>query len=124
VVAILVFGSGVLFKQSDKYIVFLEGYSDRTQIQALTNADIRVARDELPDLPQGNHYWSDLIGLSVWTKTGQNLGIIEDLMETGSNDVLIVQGERERLIPYLPDTVILSVDLLDQKMVVDWDPEF
>jgi 16S rRNA processing protein RimM len=45
-------------------------------------------------------------------------------METGANDVVIVKGDRERVIPFLQGQTILSIDLDDAKMVVDWDPDF
>ena len=45
-------------------------------------------------------------------------------METGANDVLVVKGERERLIPYVRDVVVKSVDLKQGVILVDWDPEF
>jgi len=52
------------------------------------------------------------------------------MLETGANDVLVVQAspasidQRERLIPYLPDDIVMQVDLTHKRMVVDWDPEF
>ena len=52
------------------------------------------------------------------------LGTVDRLMETGNNDVLVVTGERERLIPYLPDSVVLEINPAEGRMVVDWDPEF
>jgi len=49
---------------------------------------------------------------------------VDHLIETGSNDVLVVKGDRERLIPWLPEQVIRSVDLEQRLLTVDWDPEF
>jgi 16S rRNA processing protein RimM len=60
----------------------------------------------------------------------QRLGRVSKLLETGANDVLVVQpddqsiDQRERLIPYVPDQFILRVDLGTREMQVDWDPEF
>jgi len=65
-----------------------------------------------------------LIGLAVDTDLGVHLGVIQSLMETGSNDVIIVKGERERAIPFLQGEVIINIDLDARKMIVDWDPEF
>jgi 16S rRNA processing protein RimM len=50
--------------------------------------------------------------------------VVDSLLETGANDVLIVQGDRERVIPFLQGQTIISVDLDAGKMIVDWDPEF
>ena len=78
----------------------------------------------LPSTRPGEYYWADLVGLEVRTLDGVDLGRIEQLFETGSNDVIVVQGERERLIPYIWDQVVREVDLDAGTMLVDWDPEF
>ena len=77
-----------------------------------------------PPTEAGEHYWIDLIGLRVVTTEGCELGAVSHLMETGANDVLVVQGDRERLIPYLPGQVVMEVRTQDRCIVVDWDPEF
>ena len=72
----------------------------------------------------GEYYWMDLIGLSVETQQGDLLGTIKQIMETGANDVLVVHGDRERLIPYIQDRVIKQIDLDNGLMTVDWDADF
>lgn len=111
-------------------IVSLKGVDDRNQAQAYCGAEIAVNSAELPALPEGEFYWHQLEGLEVRTSTGVFLGVVDHLIETGANDVLVVRAERdsiddrERLIPYLPDQVVLSVDLDLRCISVDWDPEF
>jgi 16S rRNA processing protein RimM len=75
-------------------------------------------------LNKGEYYWIDLIGLRVVTEEGVELGQVERLLETGANDVLVVQGERERLIPFLIGLVVKQIDLTQGLMMVDWDPDF
>jgi len=107
------------------FVATLKGCADRDAAACLTNADIGVVRDALPTLPIDEYYWADLVGLEVYTETGQYLGIIETLFETGSNDVLVVQDqENEYLIPYIVDEVVLTVDLVTNRMTVCWDSEF
>jgi len=98
---------------------------------ALTNVEISVDAAQLPELPQGEFYWRDLIGMSVVTDKGYDLGTVDDLMETGSNDVLVVKankkdafGQAERLIPFLTDSVIKEVKHDAREITVDWDPGF
>jgi len=62
-----------------------------------------ITPDQLPKARKGEYYWSDLIGLSVETNLGVQLGVVESLLETGANDVVIVKGERERVIPFYRD---------------------
>ena len=102
----------------------LEGVDDRDEAQAMKGMSIAVERDQLPAAAQGEYYWVDLQGLSVHTLEGVDLGKVDHLFETGANDVLVVKGDKERLIPYISDQVIKSVDLQKGLMVVDWDPEF
>lgn len=101
----------------------LEGCEDRDRARTLLGAEIAITRDQLPKTEEGEYYWSDLIGLEVVTRGGQSLGRVDHLMETGANDVLVVNGERERLIPFI-DEVIETVDLEGGVLTVDWDPEF
>jgi 16S rRNA processing protein RimM len=102
----------------------LDGYEDRDAATALLGCDIAVRPGQLAALAPGEYYWSELIGLKVITTEGVELGVVEKLLETGSNDVLVVQGERERLLPYLPGSVVMEVDKTAGVMRVDWDPEF
>ncbi len=108
----------------DGLLAFLEGVKDRDAAEALRGMDVAVWRDELPVLAEDEYYWSDLQGLRVVTVSGTELGAVERLMETGANDVLVVTGERERLIPFLPGDVVTRVDLDAGCLEVDWDPEF
>jgi 16S rRNA processing protein RimM len=103
-------------------IARLEGYTDRDQAQALVGAEIAVYRQQLPPAKKGEHYWVDLEGLRVVNLEGVELGTVSHLFETGANDVLVVVGDRERLLPYTRQ-VIRDVDLEARVLRVDWDPE-
>lgn len=116
---------------SQDLVIKLKGIDDRETAQRLTNAEIVVEADALPVLDNGDYYWKDLIGCQVVSQQGYDMGIVSDLMETGSNDVLVVKanfndafGIKERLIPFLEEQVIKSVDLEKKHIVVDWDPNF
>jgi 16S rRNA processing protein RimM len=92
---------------------------------ALVGQDIQVARSQLPPAASGEYYWVDLEGLAVSSADGVALGRVSHLFATGANDVLVVRdGDRERLIPYVMGSVVLAIDLAAQQMVVDWDPDF
>jgi len=102
----------------------LEGYNDRNQAELLRGLDIAVARSQLPASKQGEYYWRDLIGMRVFNIDGIDLGVVDSLMETGANDVLVVNGDKQRLIPYVINEYIRLVDLKQGKIIVDWDPDF
>ncbi len=86
--------------------------------------EIGIRRDQLPATEPDEYYWRDLQGMNVVTLDGEPLGIVDHLLETGANDVLVVKGERERLIPFLVDQVVVKVDLDMREIQVDWDKDF
>ncbi|WP_127476253.1 ribosome maturation factor RimM [Sulfurivermis fontis] len=104
-------------------VAHLEGCDDRDAAAALVGSDIAIVRSQLPRAAADEVYWADLIGLKVVTLEGVELGVVDHLLETGANDVVVVRGERERLLPYV-DQVIREVDLHGGLLRVDWDPEF
>lgn len=104
---------------SGKFIYLeLEGVSDVDAAGALVGSKLLMARDLLEDLPQGEYYWRDIIGLDVYSTEGQHLGAVDSIFPTGSNDVFVCrQGKKEILIPAISD-VVESVDLSDRKIIV------
>mgnify|MGYP000203095277 CR=1 FL=1 len=118
-------------KQHGKGLIAkLAGVDDRDVARTCDGVGIAVESERLPDLEEGEFYWSQLENLKVYTESGVLLGKVSHLMETGANDVLVVKGNaesidrNERLIPYLPDQVIKEIDLETGTIRVDWDPEF
>ena len=110
--------------QGKAVVARLEGVNERDQAASLMGWDIFITPDQLPKVAKDEYYWSDLIGLAVETSLGVQLGIVESLLETGANDVVIVKGERERAIPFLQGQTIIDIDLDVGRMVVDWNPDF
>jgi 16S rRNA processing protein RimM len=102
-------------------IVRIEGYDDRDQAAGLIGTDIGVPRELLPETGGDQYYWSDLEGLNVVDRDGTVLGKVDHLLETGANDVMVVKGEKERLIPFVMDKVVLGVDLARSEISVDWE---
>jgi 16S rRNA processing protein RimM len=112
-------------RQGKGVVAKLEGCNDRDAAEALIGSMIVIEREQLPQIDEpGSFYWADLVGLRVETIDGDDLGRIEQLFETGSNDVMVLAGERERLVPYIWQQVVKQVDLDAGVMRVDWDPEF
>ncbi|SRR5690606_7536487 len=101
----------------------LAGCDDRDRALELIGAEISVERAALPRLGPDEYYWTDLEGLEVRTPSGESLGRVDHLLATGANDVLVVRGERELLIPFVLERVIRDVDLASGVIVADWDPE-
>lgn len=109
--------------QHQSIVVNLKDIADIDAAKLYTNLKIFVDHALLPKLSNNEYYWDDLIGLTVFNKEGIELGIIDHLFSTGSNDVLVVKRLKERLIPYLKN-VIVKVDLEHRTIIVDWDENF
>ncbi len=118
--------SGLLMKRvkgqtSGKHIlVKLEGIEDRTTVEALSGRKLYISKHQLPQLQPDEYYWSELIGMSVETTHAESLGTVESMLETGADDVLVVRGDRERLIPFVLDEIVTEVDRNSKRIVVDW----
>lgn len=112
-------------RQGNNVVAELEGITDRDAALALMGSEILILKALLPKPKPGEYYWADLVGLAVETETGVKLGVVDHLLETGANDVLVViEGDTERLIPFLQSQTVLKIDLAAGLIIVDWDPDF
>ncbi len=109
--------------QGKTLVAKLQGCDDRAAAQLLKNLYIAVERSHLPAAKEGQYYWVDLIGLEVISLNGETLGVVHELFATGANDILRVQGDRERLIPFIPQ-VVRAVSLDSAEIQVDWELDY
>lgn len=106
------------------YVARFAGISDREQARALSGLLVAVPRSALPELESDReYYWQDLIGMTVENTAGQQLGVVERLLETGAHDVLVIQGaERETLVPFA-EAFVVDVNAAERRIIVEWqDP--
>ena len=113
-------------RRQGKYIILkLAGCTDCDQAEALIGAPIAIPNTALPAITEPDqYYWADLIGLTVENCQGDRLGTVDHLIETGVHDVLVLSGDRERLIPFVWQQVVQQVDLTAKRIQVDWDQDF
>jgi len=104
-------------------IAALEGITDRDIARGLVGTDIGIYRAQLPELPPGEYYWDDLRDMQVSNRQGKVLGRLKEILETGANDVLVVEGEGRHLIPMIWDMYVMGVDHTRGIIEVDWEPE-
>ena len=116
---------GVRVREGAKgLIATLAGVEDKDAADALRGTEVLVPRSALPPPAPGEFYWVDLEGLRVVNLEGAQFGTVSHLFSTGANDVLVVQGERERMIPFVQPEVIRAVDFEAGTVTVDWDADF
>ncbi|MCW8409578.1 ribosome maturation factor RimM [Legionella sp. PATHC035] len=110
--------------QTKSIIAQIEGYPERESVAHLTNIEIAVQQEQLETLKPGEYYWHQLIGMNVINQKGESFGTVTEIIPTGANDVLVVEGTKRHLIPYLLDQFILDIDTNQQLITVDWDMDF
>ena len=111
-------------KHGSRLIALFENTNDRETAEVLVTTPIAAYRDQLPETEDGKYYWMDLVGLAVKLEDGTVLGEVSNLLATGANDVMVVKGDRERLVPFVQGQYVKQVDLENGVIVVDWDPDF
>ena len=99
------------------FIVKFEGIDTIEAAQSLAGQEVLVAREDFESLPEGEYYRFEIEGLKAFDDTGKYYGVIEDIIETGSNDVYVVRGDgKEWLVPMI-DSIVQSIDLEQGKLI-------
>lgn len=101
----------------------LAGCDDRDAAMRLRGQEVAIPRSAFPEAGAGEFYWGDLVGLKVVNVQGEDFGTVSEVFETGANDVLVVHGERERLIPFV-EAIVQQVDLANRVIRVDWGADY
>ena len=110
-------------KHGKGLVARLAGAENRDHADALIGNEIW---GQLPDLEEGDFYWHQLHGMVVENEVGEILGSVDHMMETGANDVMVVEptlesiDDKKRLIPYVDEQVVVDVDLEGGRIVVNW----
>ena len=118
------------FEKSDRLIIKFESFNDRNSIENLRNKDIYILEADMPELDPGEYYLYQLEGLAVLNLQGVNLGKVDGILGTKSNEVLVVESttesidDKQRLIPYLKPQVVKNIELEESVIIVDWPEDF
>jgi len=109
---------------SGQYVIRLDGVNDRDSAAKYTKKQVVIDKSRLPTLPDNEYYWADLKGMRVYNLTGNDFGVVSHLLETGANDVLVINGDRQRLVPFIRGQVVTDVNQSTATITVDWDADF
>lgn len=107
-----------------RLIALLENTESREQAEALVHQVIEVYRDQLPEIEGSGFYWVDLIGMTVKLESGETLGKLDSMLATGANDVMVVKGSGEHLVPFVEGQYVKQVNFDDNEIVVAWNPDY
>ena len=101
------------------FLMELEKLESLEDAERFRGAEIFIRKDKLRRRAKDEYFWFELIGLEVYLRSGLYLGILEEILETGSNDIYVIRGgEKELLIPAVHD-VVKQIDLEKKKMIID-----
>ena len=94
--------------QKNLVILKCKEVNDRNEVELLRKAELYVTRDQAVELEEGEYFIADLLGCKVVSDEGEDLGVLDDVLQTGANDVYSVKkkGEKELLIPVIPQCVL------------------
>jgi 16S rRNA processing protein RimM len=110
--------------QGKTIVAQLKNVGNREEAHKHIGTQIYIEKSQLPELKSGEHYWEDLIGLSVINQANIVLGKVVNLVDTGANNVLVIEGnKKEHWVPYIAP-FLLKVDIQSQQILVDWDADF
>ncbi|MDL2289163.1 ribosome maturation factor RimM [Clostridia bacterium OttesenSCG-928-F22] len=96
----------------------LAGVESREEAQKLLNAYICVRREDAVKLPADSYFISDLIGCTVCDENGRQYGVVKNILQTGANDVYVVEGQREYLMPAIKK-LVSKVDVQQKQITID-----
>lgn len=111
-------------KTQTTFLVKIRNFEQREEAMRLTGLEIAVRKEELPLLTPGEFYFFELMGMDVINKNKIILGKVTDIFSTGANDVMVVDGEKRHLIPFLLDRFVLKIAHDEKQILVDWDENF
>ena len=105
--------------QKNMVLIKFKGINSIEEAENLRNQYLQIPREDAISLEEGSYYIADLIGMKVFTEEGENLGILEDIYNTGSNDIYVVKNDlgKQLLLPAIQD-VIKKIDLEEEKIIV------
>ena len=105
-------------------VAHVDGIDDRTAIERYRGWEIGVVEENLPATDENEYYWKDLVGLSVHSSDGVDLGKVVRLIETGAHDVLVIEGEAGQILVPFVRQIVTSVDLNAGRLIAEWQLDY
>lgn len=101
-------------------LLLFEGYDNINEVEKFRDGILKVPESQLGELEEGEFYFHEIIGCLVFTKHGEEVGKVVEILTPGANDVWVVKGKKgkEILIPYIDD-VVKKVDLTEKIILID-----
>ena len=105
--------------QKNMVLIKFKGIETVEQAEKLKNSIVEIDRKDAIPLEEGQYFIADLLGLDVFLDTGEKLGVLEDIYNTGSSDIYVVKNElgKQFLLPYI-DEVIKEINLEKERITV------
>jgi 16S rRNA processing protein RimM len=112
-----------LRRHGNAMLLALSGFDTPEEVGVFRNQLLYVRSDDRPALPEGDYYHHQIVGLRVVDRSGKSLGTVVDILETGANDILVIEKlDRSELMVPVIDSVVLKIDLSAGELCVDLLP--
>ncbi|RFU71264.1 ribosome maturation factor RimM [Peribacillus saganii] len=100
-------------------LLSFEGFSNVNEVERLRDGLLKVPESQLGELEEGEYYFHEIIGCTVYTDSGEEIGSIREVLAPGANDVWVIKGKKGKdiLIPYIKD-IVLDVNIAEKKIVI------
>ncbi|TYR82698.1 ribosome maturation factor RimM [Priestia megaterium] len=98
-------------------LLTFEGYHNVNDVEPFKNGVVKVPEDQLTDLGEGEFYFHEIVGCTVKTDKGEEIGTVKEILTPGANDVWVVKGKKEVLIPYIDD-IVQSINVEDKEIII------
>ena len=92
-------------------ILNLRGVEKAEDAQSLAGKEVLIGKEALPDLDEGEYYWAEILGMTIETEEGKRIGTMKEILETGANDVWVIEGKRGEILIPATEEVVKSVDV-------------
>lgn len=100
-------------------LLLFQGYESIDDAEPLKGGLLKVKEEQLTELDEGEYYYHEIIGCTVYLDTGEELGSVTEILSPGANDVWVVQlDEKDALIPYIED-VVKEVNIPEKKIIIE-----
>jgi 16S rRNA processing protein RimM len=100
-------------------LLLFQGYESISDVEPFKGSLLKVPKSQLQSLDDGEYYFHEIIGCTVWTDQGKELGVVKEILTPGANDVWVVRrkGQKDVLIPYI-DEVVKEIDVERKKITI------
>lgn len=101
-------------------LIFFKGFESINEVESLKDSYLKITEEQLTELEENEYYYHEIINCDVFLNTGEQVGVIKEILSPGANDVWVIKQEngKDILIPYIDD-VVKEIDIVAKKVIIE-----